>query len=188
MRYIRSLPAWHLAQISPLSVHLRTQTRVMDRVFSSGPSAPKDRSQVITLAWTVHNTARKGAARQPPLSPSSSPRRARPPSPISCSFHTRRVPFMMFLPRSLWMCNVMPSDPPSPARPQRPTTPRTQTSPAPPSPLTPAQAIAQAWMRESPEAQQRWRRADEEAKERYHNPIRWNTAGRSPGRKTGGKL
>ncbi|KAL7281497.1 hypothetical protein ACG7TL_004812 [Trametes sanguinea] len=81
----------------------------------------------------------------------------------------------------------MPSDPPSPARPQRPTHPRTQTTTA-RSALTPAQAIAQAWMRESPESQQKWRKADALAKEKYMNPIRWNTAGRSPERKDKGKL
>ncbi|KAI9067341.1 hypothetical protein FKP32DRAFT_1588699 [Trametes sanguinea] len=82
----------------------------------------------------------------------------------------------------------MPSDPPSPARPQRPTHPRTQTTTTPRSALTPAQAIAQAWMRESPEAQQKWRKADALAKEKYMNPVRWNTAGQSPERKDKGKL
>ncbi|KAI0368307.1 hypothetical protein BV20DRAFT_969352 [Pilatotrama ljubarskyi] len=81
----------------------------------------------------------------------------------------------------------MPSDPPSPARPQRPTTQRTQTTPT-RSAVTPAQAIAQAWMRESPEAQRKWRMADALAKEKYLNPLRWHAAGGSPERKTKGKL
>ncbi|KAI0663365.1 hypothetical protein C8Q70DRAFT_1042134 [Cubamyces menziesii] len=82
----------------------------------------------------------------------------------------------------------MPSDPPTPTRPQRPTPTRTQTTTAARSALTPAQAIAQAWMRESSEAQQKWRVADALAKEKYVNPIRWSTAGRSPERKAKGKL
>ncbi|EIW62787.1 uncharacterized protein TRAVEDRAFT_112771 [Trametes versicolor FP-101664 SS1] len=88
------------------------------------------------------------------------------------------------------------SDPPSPARPQRPTasrtprptTPRTQTPPR-GSPLTPAQAIAQAWMRESPESKQKWRAADAQARDSYTNPTRWNTGRRrSPEGKAKGKL
>ncbi|KAI0665994.1 hypothetical protein C8Q78DRAFT_995237 [Trametes maxima] len=80
------------------------------------------------------------------------------------------------------------SDPPSPTRLQRPTTQRAQSTPVRSSPPTPAEAIAQAWQSESPEAQQRWRRADSLARERYLNPFRWNTAGKSQERKPKGKL
>ncbi|KAM5531633.1 hypothetical protein V8D89_014685 [Ganoderma adspersum] len=95
----------------------------------------------------------------------------------------------------------MPSDPPSPTTlphphphtlTQRPSPPRTQTPTltpctAPRSPLSPAQAIAQAWMRESPEAQAQWRKADVRAKEQYTNPIRWNT-GRPEKKRLGAKM
>ena len=54
--------------------------------------------------------------------------------------------------------------------------------------LNPAQAIAQAWLRESPEAQQQWRRADVRAKEQYLNPIRWDAAFRPEKKKYGAKM
>ncbi|KAH9858902.1 hypothetical protein C2E23DRAFT_880316 [Lenzites betulinus] len=82
---------------------------------------------------------------------------------------------------------IMPSDPPSPARPQRPTAQRTQTPPR--SALTPAQAIAQAWMRESSESKKKWRAADAHARDRYTDPVRpWNAGAGSPERKAKGKL
>ena len=58
---------------------------------------------------------------------------------------------------------------------------------APRATLTPAQAIAQAWMRESPEAQAAWRLADARAKEQYMNPVRWNT-GRPEKKRNGAKM
>ena len=80
----------------------------------------------------------------------------------------------------------MPSDPPSPTHPHRPNPPRVHTaSSAPRTALSPAQAIAQAWLRESAEAQHQWRMADVRAKEKYLDPVRWN-AGASPGKKRGG--
>jgi len=38
--------------------------------------------------------------------------------------------------------------------------------------LTPAQAIAEAWKRESIENQEKWRRIDAEVKVRYSKPVR----------------
>ena len=105
----------------------------------------------------------------------------------------------------------MPSDPPSAPTTthphphphtlssQRPTPLRTQTAAtatatttaqsmsAQRATLTPAQAIAQAWMRESPEAQAAWRLADARAKEQYMNPVRWNT-GRPEKKRNGAKM
>ncbi|EJF65032.1 hypothetical protein DICSQDRAFT_98495 [Dichomitus squalens LYAD-421 SS1] len=99
----------------------------------------------------------------------------------------------------------MPSDPPSPTtKPlphphahtlstQRPTPLRAQTTPAtqssaPRAALTPAQAIAQAWMRESAEAQAQWRMADVRAKEQYMNPVRWNTGRPEKKKRNGAKM
>ncbi|KAG7446659.1 uncharacterized protein BT62DRAFT_1005948 [Guyanagaster necrorhizus] len=43
---------------------------------------------------------------------------------------------------------------------------------SPPSPkfLSPAEAIAEAWKRETEESKARWRRIDEDARRRYTNP------------------
>jgi hypothetical protein len=41
-----------------------------------------------------------------------------------------------------------------------------------PSPLSPAQAIAEAWKRESNENQEKWRRIDAGVKVRYNKPVR----------------
>jgi len=41
-----------------------------------------------------------------------------------------------------------------------------------PGPLTPAQAIAEAWKRESMENQEKWWRINEEVKARYNKPVR----------------
>ncbi|KAI1795505.1 hypothetical protein LXA43DRAFT_1090675 [Ganoderma leucocontextum] len=96
---------------------------------------------------------------------------------------------------------IMPSDPPSPTTlphphphtlTQRPITPhRAQATLTPCSTpratLSPAQAIAQAWMRELPEAQAQWRKADVRAQEQYTNPIRWNT-GRPEKKRIGAKM
>lgn len=85
----------------------------------------------------------------------------------------------------------MPSDPPSPTHTPHPSPHRVQTTPAASTPLpalSPAQAIAQAWHRESAEAQQRWRMADKRAKEQYVNPTRWDTAFRSEKKKYGAKM
>ncbi|KAI0823416.1 hypothetical protein BC628DRAFT_535227 [Trametes gibbosa] len=160
--------------------------RVIDRVFGNGPSTPNHLPKVISLTWpdATKPPSRERGHGQPCASPTT------PSEPLSPSGRARyrRVPFMMFLSRSSWMCSAMPSDPPSPARPpKRPTAQRTQTPQR--SALTPAQAIAQAWMRESPESQKKWRAADAQAKDRYTDPLRpWNTAGRSPERKAKGKL
>lgn len=42
----------------------------------------------------------------------------------------------------------------------------------PSGPLSPAQAIAEAWKRESMENQEKWRRIDAEVKTRYNKPVR----------------
>jgi len=42
----------------------------------------------------------------------------------------------------------------------------------PSSPLSPAQAIAEAWKRESQENQEKWRLIDAEVKARYNAPVR----------------
>ncbi|KAH9932438.1 uncharacterized protein B0H18DRAFT_859876, partial [Fomitopsis serialis] len=52
----------------------------------------------------------------------------------------------------------------------------TNSSPATPCRyLTPAQAIAEAWKRETPESQRQWRLADLRAKQQYISPARWST-------------
>ncbi|KAF9023948.1 hypothetical protein BDZ89DRAFT_1069483 [Hymenopellis radicata] len=43
-------------------------------------------------------------------------------------------------------------------------------SPKPSPKLSPAQAISEAWKRESAESKERWRRLQEEAKRQYTNP------------------
>ncbi|KAK0240724.1 hypothetical protein EDD85DRAFT_376465 [Armillaria nabsnona] len=52
--------------------------------------------------------------------------------------------------------------------------PRKGSGPIPPSPkiLSPAEAIAEAWKRETEESKSRWRRIDEDVKRRYTNPHR----------------
>ncbi|KAF9000581.1 hypothetical protein BDZ89DRAFT_1082244 [Hymenopellis radicata] len=46
----------------------------------------------------------------------------------------------------------------------------TPPSPKPSPKLSPAQAISEAWKRESAESKERWRRLQEEAKRQYTNP------------------
>ena len=92
----------------------------------------------------------------------------------------------------------MPSDPPSPTHAQRPSPHRAQSTTSPVRvqnsavprtvSLSPAQAIAQAWLRESAESQQQWRVADLRVKQQYLNPIRWDTGFRSEKRKNGAKM
>ncbi|KAI0929865.1 hypothetical protein AcV5_006716 [Taiwanofungus camphoratus] len=59
-----------------------------------------------------------------------------------------------------------------PSPPHRPITHRASQPPQ-NMPLTPAQAIAEAWKRESPETQKQWRMADVKAREQYLSPQRW---------------
>ncbi|PCH36023.1 hypothetical protein WOLCODRAFT_28303 [Wolfiporia cocos MD-104 SS10] len=42
--------------------------------------------------------------------------------------------------------------------------------------MSPAQAIAEAWKRETPESQRQWRMADVRAREQYVSPPRWTVA------------
>ncbi|KAH9929565.1 uncharacterized protein BXZ73DRAFT_102094 [Epithele typhae] len=82
---------------------------------------------------------------------------------------------------------VMPSDPPSPTHAPRSGPHRTPTTPTTPRPaLSPAQAIAQAWLRESAESQHQWRMADIRAKQKYLDPVRWSVAGPLPRKKREG--
>ncbi len=117
----------------------------------------------------------------------------------------RRVAFCpAFLPASshadadTLLRTQMPSDPPSPTQAQRPSPHRTQSTTSPlraqnttvsrSVSLSPAQAIAQAWMRESAESQQQWRMADLRVKEQYLNPIRWDTGFRPEKKRNGAKM
>ncbi|EKM54744.1 uncharacterized protein PHACADRAFT_258786 [Phanerochaete carnosa HHB-10118-sp] len=44
--------------------------------------------------------------------------------------------------------------------------------------MSPAEAIAQAWQRESEESKRHWRAADARTKERYYAPHPWSSTGR----------
>ncbi|KAI0733038.1 hypothetical protein C8Q72DRAFT_38567 [Fomitopsis betulina] len=66
---------------------------------------------------------------------------------------------------------TMPSDSrPRSCRPSKP-----PSSPTPYRYLDPAQAIAEAWKRETPESQRQWRLADLRAKQQYLSPPLWTT-------------
>ena len=45
--------------------------------------------------------------------------------------------------------------------------------------LSPAQAIAEAWQRESDDSKKRWRAADARMREQYYAPHPWTPAGRA---------
>ena len=47
-----------------------------------------------------------------------------------------------------------------------------------PAGLSPAQAIAEAWQRESDDSKKRWRAADARMREQYYAPPPWAPTGR----------
>ncbi|KZT71733.1 hypothetical protein DAEQUDRAFT_763576 [Daedalea quercina L-15889] len=69
------------------------------------------------------------------------------------------------------LTTLMPSD----SRPRSCRQSNTSSAATPCRYLTPAQAIAEAWRRETPEAQRQWRLADLRAKQQYLSPTNWTT-------------